>query len=130
MKKILVDTDILIDFSKGFSQSLEKLLRQQSTGQAELFVSPVNIAEYFTDKNLNNATQFSQATEFMGLFSIREITKKIGLIAGELLRQKKIEFLGDALVAATCLSEKLQLATRNHKHFSKVEGLRLIDFTH
>lgn len=34
----------------------------------------------------------------------------------------------DALVAASALSHKAQLATANYKHFKSIEGLRLIRF--
>lgn len=123
MIKIFVDTDILIDYSKGCGRLLEKLLREQKEGKIELCLNPVVIAEFFTDRNLKNKDKFAQACDFFNFFSVIEVNKKIGLLAGELLRENKTSFLGDALIAATCLSANLKLATGNQKHFAKIKNL-------
>lgn len=123
MIKVLIDTDILIDYSKGCGRLLEKLQQKQREGKIELYLNPVVITEFFTDRNLKNKEKFAQACIFFNFFPVVEINKKIGLLAGELLRENKTSFLGDALIAATCLSTGLKLATGNQKHFIKIENL-------
>jgi len=43
------------------------------------------------------------------------------------LRQQRNLSLGDALIAATALDEKLIFATHNTKDFGWIEGLQLFD---
>lgn len=123
MTKVFIDTDILIDYSKGHSRLLESLLEKQSQKQLELWVNPIVIAEFFTDSNLRHKEKLEKAKDFFGLFRVIEINKKIGFLAGELLREEKVNFIGDALIAATCIFGKIHLITGNKKHFSKISGL-------
>lgn len=122
--KVLVDTDILIDYSNSRSKLLESLFQKQSRGLVALYISPVTIAEFLTDKKLKVISKQVEAEEFLSLFDIVEINKREGIVTGKLLRQGNPPFLGDALIASTCLINGLKLATRNEKHFSKVKGLQ------
>ena len=119
MNKLFIDTDVLIDFSHGKSHLLENILKEKQT---ELFINPVIIAEFFTDEALKGEKK-EKAIEFFTHFTVLEITGKIGFLAGELLQSRKTNFLGDALVAGTCLANQIPLLTRNKKHFTKVPNL-------
>lgn len=123
MLKVLVDTDVLIDYSKGFAGILEELFEKQTKVQVELLVNPVIIAEFYTDKKLKNKRRREKVGEFLRFFKIVNISGKTGSLAGELLRENRVPFLGDALIAATAITEKLKLATRNKKHFRNVPDL-------
>ncbi len=123
MVKVLVDTDVLIDYSKGYKGALDELFDKQSKTQAELFINPVIIAEFYTDLKLKNKQKRAEAEEFLRFFKIANISGKIGAKAGELLRANQTLFLGDALIAATAVIEGLKLATRNKKHFKNVPNL-------
>ncbi|MBI5620619.1 PIN domain-containing protein [Candidatus Gottesmanbacteria bacterium] len=125
MTSIFVDTDIIIDYSKGHSRFLETLLAGQERGDMELFINPVVVAEFMTDRSLRDEKKRSQAAEFLQFFSLKDVTKFIGVLAGELLREGQTAFLGDAMIAATCVINKFQLATRNIKHFKTVPSLVL-----
>lgn len=127
MKKIIVDTDVLIDYSKGYRNHLENLLKKQNQAELELYVTPINVAEFFTDKNLADPEKHAKAKEFFTFFRTIEITKNTGLVAGELLRNSQTHYLGDALVAASCLISQAVLYTRNKAHFSQVAGLKLYE---
>ena len=120
MVKVFVDTDILIDFTYKKNKILYKLIEEQKKGKAELFINPVVCAEFLTDKKLLDPQKLEEACGFLDSFHMVEITVKIGFLAGQLLRERKMPFLVDALIAATCLVHNLSLATRNNKHFAKV----------
>ncbi|OGF98793.1 hypothetical protein A2153_02475 [Candidatus Gottesmanbacteria bacterium RBG_16_38_7b] len=126
MENILVDTDILIDYTKGKSVGLKQLLQKQIAGKVKLFINPVIISEFFTDKSLNDKSKFRWALEFISNFSVTEINKKIGILSGEFRRIKAVDYIADALIAATCLENNFILATRNKKHFSKIKNLKII----
>ncbi len=124
MTPIFVDTDILIDYSKGHGRALESLLAKQEQGDVELYINPVVMAEFFTDRSLRDERIKTKAQEFLQLFSLKEITKQIGLMAGDLLRDEKANHLGDAMIAATCIVYHLLLVTRNTKHFRNISSLQ------
>ncbi len=123
MKRVLVDTDVLIDFTKGSDRTLASLLSRQAAGELELAVTPVNIAEFMNDSSIKTPDRERRAKEFLGLFSVRDLTSEIGLTAGKYLRRGSVAFLGDAMIAAACTVGNLSLLTRNRKHFSHVSGL-------
>ena len=121
MVKVLVDSDILIDYSKGWGVDLEKVLTNPAQ---EAYITPVNIAEFLNDKNLKSKNKYAQALEFLRSFLVEGADRSVGEKTGELLRSKQIDYLGDALIAAVCLEKDMQLMTRNVKHFKRVKGLK------
>ncbi|MBI4990526.1 PIN domain-containing protein [Candidatus Gottesmanbacteria bacterium] len=125
---IVVDTDILIDFSFDKSETLSNLLEKQHRKEANLFINPVIITEYLTDQKLiNNRVLENEALEFLHSFDIVEITEKEAILVARLLREKRIIFLGDAYIAATCLTRNFKLATRNKKHFKQIPQLKFYE---
>ncbi len=123
MSQIFVDTEILIDYSKGHSHDLKNLLHAQERGEVELFVNAVVVAEFMNDRSLQDDKKYAKAQEFLQFFSLMDITKRVGFLAGEFLREDKVDYLGYALIAATCTVHNLHLATRNAKHFRNIETL-------
>lgn len=127
MKKIFIDTDIIISYTKGYAIFLKELIKEQKNREVELFVNPVVIAEFFTDKRLNNEKKYRLAEEFFHNFTVLPINKQIGIIAGKLLRNNVTVAIGDAIIAATCLENKIELITNNTKDFKKVKGLQFLN---
>lgn len=124
LKTLLVDTNVLIDYSKGKNQLLGEYLVSK---EWQLAVNPVIVAEFVNDKQLINQEKKKKAKEFIDLFSNIDLDKIIGFKTGELIRTNQVNYLGDALIAATCLIRKMALLTRNQKHFKNVKGLKLLN---
>ena len=124
MDRIFVDTNILIDYAKGKSDLLGKLLFDQAEGKVGLYINSVVISEYLTDENTKELSVLKQVINYIGFFNILPISRDEGIAAGRLMRDKKVLLIGDALIAATCLVFGLKLATRNTKHFKKVPKLK------
>lgn len=121
---IFVDTNVIIDYTKGVVNQLENILKQQDKGLIEIYVNPIVITEFFNDQALKNKKNLKLALELFENFKTVDIDKKTSLIAGELLRENKVNFLADALIAANCLQHSLFLFTKNKKDFKKVKGLK------
>lgn len=118
---ILVDTDVLIDYSKKRSRVLEDLKNQG----CQLYLSPINVAEFLNNKNLiDNPRKQKQADEFVSLFRVPNISAQTAKLASFILRSVNNSYLGDAFIAAVCLENKFKLLTRNKKHFEKIKGLK------
>ncbi|MEK7111173.1 MAG: PIN domain-containing protein [Patescibacteria group bacterium] len=126
MTKVMVDTNILIDYTNGYQNDLAKLLAQAGKGEIRLLINPVVVAEYLADKKLKIASAKKIADEFLNLFSCTNITKKIGELTGRIIRTHSDLAWRDAMIAACCLIEDCLLATRNRKHFNKIRGLKFI----
>lgn len=125
MHKVFIDTNILIDHSHGKNKILLTLLQDQKLKKTELFINPIVLAEFLNDKHLLVASKLEKVFNFLNSFQTIEINAKLGIVAGQLLRENKIIFLSDALIAATCLTHNFELVTRNTKHFQKVPRLKL-----
>ena len=123
MIKVLIDTDILIDYSKDRDTVLDKLLSEKNV---ELYVNPVVIAEFLADQNLGSQKKLDEALDFLSRFKMININKKIGIETGRIMRKVPSLNWKDAMIAACCLVENCRLATRNQKHFNKITGLKFV----
>jgi predicted nucleic acid-binding protein len=121
--KIFVDTNIIIDFTKGYTKVLKTLFEKKIKGEVELYINPIIVAEFLNDQSLKNKKTKTKALEFLTFFETPPITKETGIIASNLLRENKVSFLADAFIAASCLQHKLLLATNNKKDFQKIKEL-------
>ena len=117
MKSVLIDSDILIEVSRARDQVILEQWDQLSRGDPAVMCSPVTVAELW-----HGARPQEHATLNMLFIAIHcvPIDIKIGQRAGEYLKQyaksHHVE-LGDALIAATAAIHKLELWTRNQKHY-------------
>lgn len=128
MKKVLVDTNIIIDHSKGFGEKFKKLFGLQKQKKLQMIINPIVIGEFFTDKNLNRKEALSKADRLFKVFSLSEVSIKDGFLAGEIIRKSQTAFLSDALIAANCINNDFELITNNQKDFRKVKKLILFIF--
>lgn len=117
MKSVLIDSDILIEVSRARDAVILNRWDTLGRGDTPLFCSPVTIAELWhgalpREHHLLNS-----------LFSAIDcvaIDAAIGRRAGDYLRlfakSHHVE-LGGALIAATASIHKLDLWTRNRRHY-------------
>ena len=115
MKKILIDTDVLINYSFGFNKKLNELIKKQNNNELQLYTNPIIIAEFLNNKKLDKKKDLIHTEEFLDEFNSVIITKETARIVGGLLRKQTIPFLADAFIAASCLQFNLQLYTNNKK---------------
>lgn len=114
MKKILVDTDILIDFLRGKEGARNYL--SEISEDSPLYCSVITIAEIHAGMRKSEEGKTTNLLD--GLFAI-PITEEIAKIAGRFKREIKAQKLelDDCLIAATASVEKAVLATKNSKHY-------------
>jgi hypothetical protein len=114
---VLVDSDILIDVSRGRDAAI--LERWENLGAADLVVlcSPVTVAE------LRHGARRSEHPIVDALFAAllcvpidREVGRKAGAYLQSFAKSHHLE-LGDALIAATASVHQAALWTRNRKHY-------------
>ena len=116
MAKVLLDSDVLIQWLRGY----EPVVQQIGTlieGHAELFWTPVSIAEIF--EGIRKGEEDAITNLFVLLESL-SVTPAAGRKAGQYLKsyaQSHGVQLGDALIAACASTEGFSLWTLNRKHY-------------
>ncbi len=124
MKKILLDTSILIDFIRRDNKENTLLVRFIKEGYS-LYVSILTHTEVYAGRSVWESTVVRQEAEklFSGM-EIIPLEKEISTKAGEIKAFCRTT-LTDAVIAATALVHDVALATLNVKDFEKIKGIRL-----
>lgn len=121
---ILVDSDVLIAHLRGVAEARDWLL-QARREQGRLSASVVSVAEVAGGTRIQERRQ---VTRLLASLQVWPVDERVAWGAAELMQAHRRSHsgigLGDYLVAATALSEGLELATLNVRHFPMFAGLR------
>ncbi len=118
---ILLDTDILIDYLRGYEKAVA-FIKAHST---RIMLSTIVIAELYA--GVKGEAEEAALDNFISLFPIVSVSAKIAKIGGFYKREYgKSHGIGiaDALIAATAQVENAKLKTLNRKHYPMIKGLR------
>ncbi len=129
MKRIVIDTNILIDYSKGFATWPEDLLiaKKRTT---DLIIPTIVISEYFASSFLEEPKLRKAADDLFSLFHKVDFNEEIAKILAKILRRKtfpKSASLADLIIASTAIYLDAELATRNKSDFTKIPSLRIFE---
>jgi predicted nucleic acid-binding protein len=117
LKSVLIDSDILIEVSRARDAAVLGRWDQLSRSETPLLCSPVTVAELWHGAR---PQEHSTLNALFGVINCISIDARIGIRAGEYLRafakSHHLE-LGDALIAATVSIHRLELWTRNRRHY-------------
>lgn len=119
-KQILVDTDVIVDFLRGYAKAVSYV----ENHSAEIVLSSIVVAELYAGVRDNER---SNLDDFVSLFPIIPITSEIAKTGGLFKRDYHKSYgigLADALMAATAVIENAELKTLNTKHYPMLKGLR------
>jgi predicted nucleic acid-binding protein len=117
--RILVDTDILIDyFNSG------RYARLLLAPRAAVYYSVVTRKELLTKRGLRDAERRA-IEETLRRFRIVPVTRAIAARYARVRAEARGIDREDALIAATAMEKRLPLMTRNWRHFRGLEGLTL-----
>jgi predicted nucleic acid-binding protein len=120
-KTMLVDTDVLIDFLRGYDKALSFIEKFSS----QIILSPIVVAELYA--GVKGANELSVLDNFVSHFRVIPITKGIARAGGLYKRDFGKSHgvgLGDAILAATVQKEKAELKTLNVKHYPMIRNLK------
>ncbi len=120
---ILPDTDILIDFLRGY----EKAVTFVDAHAERIILSSLVIAELYV--GVKGEEEQTALDDFISLFRIvpvnAEIAKAGGLYKRDYGKSHGIG-LADGILAATAQNIKAELKTLNTKHYPMIKGLRSV----
>ena len=120
--KLLIDTDIFIDYLKGMSPA-KAVFRSKDI---EIYYSVLTKKELLNKPGLKNSERKKITSIFRELKTIL-IDSDISMKYSDLLAKYHKRGLqpADAIIAATAWSKSLPLLTRNIKHFTYIEEITL-----
>ena len=120
-KLILLDTDVLIDFFRGYSKAVALVNKYN----ARIILSSVVVAELFA--GVKGDLEEAALQNFVSLFRVVPIDAEIAKAGGLYKRdygQSHGVGLADAILAATAEAESAELKTLNAKHYPMLKGLK------
>jgi predicted nucleic acid-binding protein len=118
---VLVDSDILIEVSRGRNADVVSKWIDLSIADAAVLYSPVSVAELWAGARPN---EYETLNNLFRALTCIPIDEEAGRQAGVYLRQYRrshgIE-IADALIAASAAANRAELWTRNRKHYPMKE---------
>lgn len=120
-RPLLVDTDVVIDFFRGYRKAVAFVNRHSSN----IVLSSIVVAELYAGVKADS--ELDVLANFTALFRIIPVTPEIARTGGLYKRAYAKSHgvgLADAIIAATCKFEKAELKTLNIKHYPMVKGLK------
>ena len=118
---ILVDSDILIEVSRGKDQGIVSRWTELGRSDTLILYSPVTVAELWAGAR---PREYEALANLFRALVCAPIDNETGRQAGDYLRQYRKSHgveLGDALIASAALLNRAELWTRNRKHYPMKE---------
>lgn len=130
MGKIIIDSDVLIDFLKNIPQTIEKikeLKEDNELGTTDINAFELYLGAYKNTKKEKELADVKGLLNTLFLSSTNEDSMEIAAkILSNLEKRGKPLALRDLFIGSICLANSFKLFTRNKKHFETIEGLELI----
>lgn len=117
MTTVLVDSDILIEVSRGGNADVIERWIELSSSDAAVLYSPVSVAELWAGAR---PSEHNAIENLFRTLACAPIDSEAGRHAGSYLRQFRRSHaveIADALIAASAVAHGAQLWTRNRKHY-------------
>ena len=122
----LIDTDILIDYLHKI-EIAEKFLESIRISKDGLNISIITRMELI--QGCRNKREISVILDILNEFGLIYVTEQISQRASELMENYSISHglsIPDAIIAATAINMDLVLHSRNIRHFSVINGLKVL----
>lgn len=122
MKKLVVDTSVIIDFLRSNNKENSLLYK---LAEEDLYISIVTHTELYAGKSVWENSEVRESLEkVLAGMSLVTLDKRTSETAGYIKSYSNISIM-DALIASTTIINSMELITLNTKDFEKVKGLKL-----
>ena len=119
-RAILLDTDVLVDFFRGYSKAVSFV----NANSSRIILSSIVVAELYA--GVKGDAEQATIDNFVSLFRVipldTEIARSGGLYKRDYGKSHGV-VLADAVFAATAELENAELKTLNIKHYPMIKGL-------
>ncbi len=121
MKKLLLDTSVIIDFLRRKDKS-GSLFYQVS--EQDLYISIITHTELFAGKSIwENKEARNILSEVFSGTKIIPLTEDISEKAGYIRAHNQSNSLIDSIIAATSITSDCKIVTLNMKDFEQIKGI-------
>ena len=120
-REILLDTDVLVDFFRGFSKAVAFV----NAHSHRIILSSIVVAELYA--GVKGDAELTAMDDFVALFRVVPVSVEIAKAGGLYKRDYSKSHgvgLADAILAATAEAENAELKTLNTKHYPMLKNLR------
>ena len=127
MPATIIDSDILIDFSRGDPDASNCLLRLEK--ESVLAISAITQLELIV--GCRNKPELRDLVKFLTRFQILKVSSQVSDRAVELLTRYSLShglMIADGLIAATAIFYSAPLISKNQRDFRFIEGLTLLPY--
>jgi predicted nucleic acid-binding protein len=124
---IIVDTDILVDVSRGNADAIAYLENLEST--TEIAISVITEMELLI--GCQNKWELQATEKFVNRFSVLPFDERISKTTIDLLKEYHLShglLMADGIIAATTISYQLPLVSKNQKDYRFIENLDLVSY--
>ena len=124
---VIVDTDILIDVSRGVAEALTTL--SQHEAQHDLAISVITRMELVV--GCRNTSEMHALDQFLRRFTVLPVNEEISRLAADLLTRYRLShglLIADALIAATAMHGEWSLISKNQRDYRFIMGLHLLQY--
>ena len=123
---ILCDTNILISWFKGDSETCKRLER---IGLEHILIPSVAVMELLQGtRNKTESIQLKKKLKAYNVIHFNETTSKLSVELIEQFRLSHGLLIPDAIIAATAIIYNLKLFTYNQKDFKFIPGINLFEY--
>lgn len=119
-RPLLLDTDVLIDFLRGYGEAVVYVRRQSD----RIILSAIVVAELYA--GVKGAEETTRLDDLASLFPVIPVTREIAKVGGLYKRDYGASHgvgIADGILAATAESQGADFITLNVKHFPMLVGL-------
>lgn len=122
MEKVLIDTDVIIDFLRGHKVRIKDVFDKIQKYELKGLISLISIVELYAGKDIKEKEKLIILNRLLSFFEIITPDLTVAKIAGGLKQEYSLS-LADAIIAAQALEENTKIFTFNIKHYQKIPKL-------
>ena len=126
-QKLLIDTDILIDVSRGISIAINRL--KSEANNSILAISTITQMELLV--GCRNKTELQNLEKFLRHYAIIKVNEFVSDKAIELLTLYRLShglLIPDGLIAATAIVANAPLLSKNQRDYRFISELNLLSY--
>lgn len=129
MRPILIDTSVIINFTRGKDEIFERILEFSLSENVDLYIPTVVLVEVFVGSEMKDQKRLTTTKKLLKGMKRINLNEETAMLAAKLARGSNLPFdIGDFIIAASAISVKAELATNNTKHFKLIPRLKILDF--
>jgi predicted nucleic acid-binding protein len=128
-KLVMVDTSILIDFYRRTDKNNSTWVSLVRQGY-QFAISSVSKYEIYSGATENQLSFWNSVMESVKIIPLDEASVDTAVKINSALKKKRKQIdIADLFIAATAITHQLTFATLNKKHFDRIDGLNIVEFS-